>query len=153
MAPAIQVNSGLSCPTCDTRGQVVALQTVKALVTESALQRLERSEYRFCPNAACQTVYFADSGRTIFSRIDVRVPVWQKEPPGARMICYCFGENEASIREEVERAGSAEAVRRVRDHIAADRCACDIRNPRGACCLSDLIATVNQAEAHLQQTR
>ena len=34
------------------------------------------------------------------------------------------------------------AVDRVRAHIAAGRCACEIRNPKGTCCLGDVIAAV-----------
>jgi hypothetical protein len=35
-------------------------------------------------------------------------------------------------------------------HIDADRCACDVRNPRGTCCISDLIAAVKRVEAARQ---
>ena len=35
---------------------------------------------------------------------------------------------------------------RIREHIAAQRCACDIRNPRGACCLGDVMAAVKRLE-------
>lgn len=141
------------CPTCSTKGHVVSLQTVKALVTESALRRLEVGGYRFCPGADCQTVYFADSHRTIFSRNDLRILVWQKEPPDTRMVCYCFGENEADIRAEIERQGSSAASQRVRGHVAARRCACDVRNPRGVCCLGDVNAAVARVESSVQRTR
>ena len=79
----------------------------------------------------------ADGDR--FTTADVRVPVWQKLPFGDRPICYCFGESEASIRSELECAGTSTAIERVRDHISAERCACEVRNPRGTCCLGDLI--------------
>jgi predicted HD phosphohydrolase len=72
--------------------------------------------------------------------------VWQKEPFGARLVCYCFGETEATIRDEIEMTGRSRAVERVREHIVAKRCACEVRNPRGACCLGDLIAAVRRAE-------
>ena len=50
------------------------------------------------------------------------------------------------LREVVE-TGRCGAVQRVRDHIAADRCACDVRNPRGTCCLGDLMKAVARLEA------
>jgi hypothetical protein len=124
---------------------VVELQTVKALLTERALARLAVAHHRFCSNHACDVVYFDDKGRT-FDTSDVRVPVWQKERNGGGLICYCFGETESSVRAELEKTGRSEAVQRVRAHIVARRCACDIRNPRGTCCLGDLIAAVNRAE-------
>ena len=33
-------------------------------------------------------------------------------------------------------------MHRVRGHISAARCACDLRNPRGRCCLGELTETV-----------
>ena len=60
------------------------------------------------------------------------------------MMCYCFGENEADIRTEIEATGHSEAVQRVRAHIEAGRCACEVRNPRGVCCLGDIAATVKR---------
>jgi Zinc binding domain len=133
----------VACGLCGTAGRPVESLTVKALLTEAALSRYEYAAYRFCPDAACAVVYFADSGTT-FTTADVRERVWQKEPPGDRKICYCFGENEADIFREIEQTGRSGAVQRVRSHIAAKRCACEIRNPRGACCLGDLQATVER---------
>src|ERR671923_345869 len=91
---------GEVCPRCGTKGKAVDLSTVKALLTETALARIEPGAYRFCLASTCDTVYFDGSGR-IFTRGDVRVPVWQKERVGNRVVCYCFGENEADIRAEV----------------------------------------------------
>jgi hypothetical protein len=72
--------------------------------------------------------------------------VWQKELPGARTFCYCFGENEADIAREIVRTGQSAAVQRVRAHIAGKRCACEVRNPRGTCCLGDLMAAVERLQ-------
>jgi hypothetical protein len=77
----------------------------------------------------------------------VRVPVWQKLPFGDRPICYCFGESEGSMRSEIASGEGARVIERIREHIAAERCACDVRNPRGACCLADVIAAVKRIEA------
>ena len=120
-------------------------QTIKALLTEHALRRLTTAEYRFCPNPSCDVVYFDDDGET-FSAGDLRVPVWQKLPFGSRPVCYCFGESEVSIRAECEAHGRSLAVERIREHIAAGRCACELRNPRGTCCLGDLIAAVKRIQ-------
>ena len=138
--------SAIRCPESDSPGSAVDVQTVKALLTETALQRLTSSDYRFCPDAACDVVYFAVDGMR-FTTADVRVPVWHKLPFGSRPVCYCFGESEASMRSEIESDGRSAAVERVRAHIAAGRCACELRNPRGACCLGDLIAAVKRVES------
>lgn len=134
-----------ACTTCAERGSPVQLQTVKALLTEVALRRVRLTYYRFCANPTCETVYFDDAADR-FDVGDVRVRVWQKEPGGARLLCYCFGESESSIRGELLEDGRTNVVARIRAHIAAHRCACELRNPRGACCLGDVIAAVKRME-------
>ena len=134
-----------ACATCTERGSPVQLQTVKALLTEVALRRVQLTHYRFCANPTCDTVYFGDAGDQ-FGTGDIRVPVWQKQPGDGRLLCYCFGETESGIRRELLEHGRTEAVARIREHIAAQRCACDVRNPRGACCLGDVMAAAKRIE-------
>jgi hypothetical protein len=109
---------------------------------------LETADYRFCAEPRCDVVYFTSTGSQ-FGTADLRVPVWQKEPSGSRVVCYCFGESEASIRAEIELTGHSLAAQRIRDHIAAGRCACEVRNPRGACCLGDVMAAVKRVKSSL----
>ena len=134
-----------TCATCSVRGAPVQLHTVKALLTDVALRRLQLTHYRFCANPVCKTVYFGDAGDQ-FSTSDIRVPVGQKQPVGERLLCYCFGETESGIRSELLERGRSGVIARIREHIAAQRCACDIRNPRGTCCLGDVIAAVKRLE-------
>ena len=136
------------CPVSGTKGAKVDLQTVKAMLTEAGLMRVTRTTHRFCADPACEVVYFADDGGTVL-KSDVRVIVWQKEPEGERTVCYCFGENEADIRSEIIATGKSKAVERVRRHIQAGRCACEVRNPRGVCCLGDVGAAVKRVAATL----
>ena len=93
-------------------------------------------------------MYFGAEG-VQFPIGDVRTGVWQKQPFGGRQICYCFGESEALIRAEIEASEHSRAVERIREHIAASRCACEVRNPRGACCLADVIAAVERVRVAL----
>jgi hypothetical protein len=142
----------IACPSCHERGASVDLRTVKAILTESALGRVRSASHRFCRTAACGIVYYDEMGAT-YDRAEVRVRVWQKEAEGDRPLCYCFGETEATIQQEFDRLGRSDAVARVRSHIEADRCACDIRNPRGACCLGDLISAVQRIASNLAADR
>ena len=138
------------CPSCATRSTPVEVGTLKALLTPPALARLQLGAFHFCASLACDTVYFSEGGQ-IFRTGDVRVAVWQKQSPGARTFCYCFGENETDMQREIEAQGRTLAVERVRHHIADRRCACEVRNPRGACCLGDLTAAVKRLSG-AQQT-
>lgn len=58
----------------------------------------------------------------------------------------CFAETEAVIRAELLQSRRADVVDCIRQHVAAQRCTCDIRNPRGVCCLGDVIAAVKRIE-------
>jgi hypothetical protein len=105
--------AAMLCPLSGTAGRPVELATVKALVTEAALRRITAAPHAFCADSACGTVYFAADGST-FSTDDIRVPVWQKQRGGNRMICYCFAESEDSIRREVLATGHTHAIERIR---------------------------------------
>jgi hypothetical protein len=78
------------------------------MLTAVALRRVTLSAHRFCADPTCEVVYFAEDGRT-HVKPDLRVPVWQEEPPGGRMLCYCFGESESDIRAEIPIAGRSDA--------------------------------------------
>jgi hypothetical protein len=131
------------CPVNGQPGSAVPLRTVKGLLRDRALQRLSTTGHYFCADPACEVVYFDEAGN-VYRHAELRERVWQKEPFSARRLCYCFDENEADIRTELRLTGQCHAVERVRAHIAAGRCACDIRNPRGICCLRDLIEAVQR---------
>lgn len=97
------------CPITGTSGIRVRLQTVKAILKESSLRRLRPATYYFCPEPACDGVYFSQQGE-LYSKYDVRTTVWQKEPVGRRVLCYCFGENELTIASEIEATGTSLAL-------------------------------------------
>lgn len=146
--PEPQVADVERCPASGTTGKPVDLLTVKALLIEAALVRLNNAAHRFCPDPSCEVIYFDAQGASYVKR-ELRVPVWQKEPFGDRTVCYCFGVSEESIRAEIQTTGRSEATEGVRAHIAAGRCACEVRNPRGACCLGDVAAAVKRVELEL----
>ena len=129
------------CPTSGIPGQPVKLATIKALLQPHAMIKLEPSEsFFFCPQSDCETVYF--SQHSSFNVRDVRVPVFQKDHHPDVPICSCFGFTRGELQ-------NPEAARRIeteiRAHIAAKRCACDVRNPQGRCCLSN----VTQIATHI----
>lgn len=151
-AQAVFPASTPRCPRTGAEGRRVELLTVKALLSAAALRSVRQGPYRFCADPACAVVYFDESGQ-VFETTDVRVPVWQKEEPGARLVCYCFGENETAMANEVAATGRSEASQRIRVAIAAGRCACAVRNPRGTCCLGDVMTAVARLEAEAADGR
>ena len=114
--------------------------TVKALLRPEALARLSGAARRFCPTASCPVVYFGAG--EVFDREEVAVPVFQKEPAGDRTVCYCFAISEADLRREIAETGGSTTGQRITAHVKAGRCACEIKNPQGSCCLGNVVAVV-----------
>jgi len=133
------------CPSCGRAGLAVGRITLEALLTSTALARLDPGEHRFCPSPGCDVVYFG-SGEP-FRRADVRAPVFQKRRPGTRTVCYCFEIGEERIVREAATTGRSPSCERIRQLVKAGRCACEVRNPRGACCLGDVMELMRSARA------
>lgn len=138
------------CPECGRVGRRVERITLKALLRPQDLARLSAPEHRFCASASCGVVYFGLG--EVFRREHVLVPVFQKEPAGDRTICYCFAVSEGDIRSEIQATGGATAVERITALVKSERCACEVRNPQGTCCLGNLTAAVKAALAETTAT-
>ncbi len=143
----LTTDMGERCPECGHPGRTVQRVTLLALLRPEALERRSAAEHRFCPTASCDVVYFG--AREVFRRDDVLVPVFQKEQEGDRTVCYCFAVRENEIRREVEAAGRSGAAARIKALVQAERCACEVRNPQGSCCLGNVTAVARAAEAVL----
>jgi hypothetical protein len=144
------VSSGRSktrehCPTCGRPGRLVEPITVKAMLRPGALARLSDPEHRFCGTPGCHVVYFGTE--EVFPREDVVVPVFQKEPAGGRTVCYCFGVDEDEIQRECFAEHGPTASERIGALVKAGRCACEVKNPQGSCCLGNVAAVAKAAEA------
>lgn len=136
--------SGRECPACGTEGRSVDRITVKAMLLPAALERAADGEYRFCAAPGCPVVYFGPSQR--FRIDDLGVTVFQKKLRGARTVCYCFGVTVGDIEAELTASGRSTAVERISALVKAERCACEIKNPQGSCCLANVSAVVRSAE-------
>ena len=135
------------CPDCDQPGRMVEPITLKALLRPAALARLTAPAHRFCPKPSCPVVYFGAGEE--FDQDEVTVPVFQKMPPGERTVCYCFAMSEADLGREIAETGRSTAAERVTSHVTAGRCACEVRNPQGSCCLGNIAAATRASRASL----
>ena len=136
------------CPRCRQKGRPVDGITVKALLRASALELRAETAHRFCPTAQCPVVYFG--GSEIFTVKDIAVPVFQKEPPGNRLVCHCFDVTEKEIRQELAETGQSTVQKRITALVKAGRCACELRNPQGTCCLGNIATAVQDVRKDLE---
>jgi len=104
---------------------------------------LQHQEYRFCRTPDCPVVYYSLDGTQTFGEEDLRERVFQKHPAEEDIfVCYCFRHTLGSIKAELARSGTSTVVAAVTAAVREGKCACDIRNPQGDCCLGNLRAVV-----------
>ena len=137
------------CPTNGQTGQRVDALTLKALLARP-LTEIRDIEYRFCRAADCPTVYYSADGMQLVAEPDLRERVYQKHPTElTALVCYCFYHTVGSIRAELAQTGHSTAIEQINAGIQAGRCACDIRNPQGDCCLGNVRKLVQRFEQEL----
>jgi hypothetical protein len=117
------------------------------MLRTDALMRLSAPEHRFCSTPTCPVVYFGAG--EVFNRLEIAVPVFQKEPQGNRTVCYCFGVTEGEIQRELVETGCSTTGQRITALVKAERCACEVKNPEGSCCLGNVAAATKGAKAKL----
>jgi hypothetical protein len=136
-APAV-----MACPADGARSKQIDLLTVKSLVRWLPLE-LPDTQYYFCDSSDCEVVYFPlHSQAPVFRRSDLSVRVGVKEVAGPIMICYCFGFTRQDIWGEIRSTGKSTVANRIAAEVEAGRCACELKNPSGKCCLGDVTRIV-----------
>ncbi len=125
------------CPYDHRQGKPVKLITLKGLLLPTALEQLNsQTSYRFCDSSTCPVVYFSTEGQT-FTTQDLKVPVFQKNEEDTVPVCYCFGWTRQRIQEAL--SDSEQSVTdAIAAHVKAGRCGCEVNNPQGSCCLSNI---------------
>lgn len=128
----------VACPACQRAGKPVDTLTLKALLSVP-LTEVRSVEYRFCRTPDCPVVYYSADGEQRFIEDDLRERVWQKHPSDDDVfVCYCFRHSPGSIRTELAATSRSTVVAAITEGIQGGRCACDIRNPQGSCCLGNV---------------
>lgn len=154
-APAVLAPAQRSaCPTCAAQGKAVSVATVRALLRTS-LRAVTHTAYHFCATPDCPVVYFTSDGAQHFTADQIREQVFQKAPADpAALVCYCFQYTRTAVQ-HADAATHAQIVADITAGVQAGQCACDIRNPQGACCLGNVRRLIGlfQSEQHLVESR
>ena len=130
------------CQSCDGPSRPVTLRTMLLMLKPEFFDQVGENQYRFCASPECQVVYF--SRARSFSTGDLRVRVGLKEKDGPIPLCYCFGFSEEDAREEIQSKGHTAIPQRIAELIRERMCACELRNPSGACCLGEVTQAVKR---------
>jgi len=126
------------CPQSGTGSRKIQRRTVENLVKPELVGSISDSQYYYCAEPDCPVVYFRQDGSGTFSTEDLRVAVFAKDSGGDVNVCYCYDWTRNRIRNELAETGQSTASREIAEKVRASLCECDIKNPKGACCLGDI---------------
>ncbi len=134
-----------NCPVAQTASSRVQLRTVRSLVRGERRWQLQNVQYYFCNDSKCPVVYFSDEDVPYFRIEDLDVRVFVKDSGDDVPVCYCFEWTHERIRKEIIETGRSTAAMEIARQVKAALCACDVKNPKGRCCLGDVISVVKAA--------
>jgi hypothetical protein len=137
------------CPACTKKGKPVSVLTVKSLVRDHT--RVPTSvSYSFCRTADCDVVYFSD--QAVFTKPDLKVRVGIKETDDPIPLSYCFDHSREDIRRDIEATGKTSVLEEIKAEVQGGFCACEVKNPSGACCLGDITRAIQEAKQRAAET-
>jgi hypothetical protein len=146
----IPIDSEIQSPNCPTNGRPGSLVNVKTLKGMLAISLIELRPpvYRFCPDPNCPTVYYSEDGVQSFDEDALREKVYQKHPYDKHvLVCYCFRYTLGSIRTDNGANRSATIPAAITKGVREGKCACDIRNPQGNCCLGNVKSLIKETRS------
>jgi hypothetical protein len=126
------------CPVSKTSSRKVQRRTLEHLLKPEKVAEILNVQYYYCTAPDCTVVYFSNENVPYFSIEDVRVKILAKENGDDVNVCYCFNWTRGRIKEELASAGKTTASLQIAKEVKAGNCACDIKNPKGECCLGDV---------------
>ena len=133
-ATPLSASDAAHCPVCGDPGPPVKWITVQSLTTGPVPGR---QVFRVCMGAGCDVVYFGDAGAVVHVG-DLRVAPGFKNLGPSALLCYCFPLSRGELARKAGTGGASDIIARIASEVRAGNCACDVRNPTGRCCLSDL---------------
>lgn len=137
------------CPVSKSLSRKVQRRTLEHLLKPEKSGEIQNVQYYYCAAPDCKIVYFSNETVPYFTIDDVSVKVSSKDKGDDVNVCYCFNWNRARIKEELASTGKSTASLQIAKEVKAGNCACDIKNPKGECCLGDVNSFVKSLTSPL----
>ncbi len=141
-------------PTCPMSGEVtkpVGRKTVESLIKPEAKEALTPQPYYFCDTPHCDTVYVSALGDHVITKDMLTVRVGIKETEDPIPLCYCFGYDRKTVRDDIRRTGDTDIQRIITRRVKAGECRCEETNPSGDCCLGAVARAIKHAREQKDQ--
>jgi hypothetical protein len=132
------------CGVCGVKAKKVERMTVENLLKGGSQREIIDTQYYFCETPGCDVVYFSNETGQRFTKRVVRTRIGIKETQAPIPICYCFDFTEGMVLDELLTMGHTTIPDLIKSRIEAGRCACEVKNPSGRCCLGEVIKAVNR---------
>ncbi|NOR52299.1 MAG: hypothetical protein GQ470_06725 [Gammaproteobacteria bacterium] len=128
-----------NCPSCDQPGQLVNEITPRHTLKGSLRKTLSTTtDYHFCENPTCDTVYFNRDGEQIFTTEQLINRVTCKDPSPETPLCYCFKITKGDALYEYQDSHQSSVLEVIEEKMGERSCFCDKSNPRGICCTTEI---------------
>src|SRR5258708_245292 len=148
-ACSLPSNKAGACPSCGKKGKPVAVLTVKSLVRNHT--RVPASvSYAFCRTPECDVLYFSD--QAVFTKPDLKIRLEVNETPEPVTLCYGFDYSREDVRRDIETAGMTRILDDIKAEVQGGFCACEVKNPSGACCLGDITRAIQFSKKYAPPT-
>jgi hypothetical protein len=133
------------CPVSGTPSRKMQRRTLEHLLKPEKLGSLREVQYYYCKEPTCNVVYFSNEKVPLLTTEDLAVKVFVKDQGDDVPVCYCFNWTRGRIKQQIKETGNSTAALEIAREIKAGNCACDVKNPKGECCLGDVNAIVKAA--------
>ena len=137
--------STANCPVSHTVSRKVQRRTLEHLLKPEKVGLIQDVQYYYCTEPTCEVVYFSNEKVKYFTTDDIAVKVFSKDQGADVNVCYCFDWTRGRIRQQIEETGKSTAAMEIAREIKAGRCECDIKNPKGECCLGEVNQVVKES--------
>jgi len=97
----------------------------------------------------CPVAYYHRQSDESFAVKDVNTRIGQKETDPSRPVCYCFDHDVAEIEAQVAATGNSALLAEIGDKCRQGLDRCELTNPQGSCCLSNVRTAIKQAQEKL----
>ena len=136
-----------ACPTNGLRVRAVGRKTVESLVKPEVRASLKSQRHHYCDAPDCDTVYVSALGDHLITKDMLAVRVGVKETEDPIPLCYCFGYDQADVRDDIRLKGDTDIQRIIALRVKAGECRCEETNPSGGCCLGSVAKAIKHSRA------
>jgi len=144
-----QENSDI-CPSCNQKAKVVPTSAINHFLKDDIKKNITSLEgFSFCSTSSCELVYFKNT--FVIHISDVKYSIGFKNNSHPSTVCYCFNWTKEKIQKQLKEKGTTTALEEIKEEIKNKKCLCEIKNPKGKCCMSDVKKTINEIKLKLSK--